>query len=344
MLAIKHLSSEICDGKQRKSRWLLAALAFAFSFATLDRANACACCSDPGQRAVNTVAIGSTEQAAINNMAFGDKAELYVGSAEYSDIKGVKDTTGTYKLSVTQADNRMTFKFVDSENSHEGALSFVLPKSMTHFEVDPRVFNFRGGDLRVLDPNLYKEWRLTALVSGSGIFAPSSGKGQQITLIYHGSGNSCTDASSFTHWTLVVHGPVAEYTLFGILQNGEQEEKRPIATEMNGFESLKVGQQSLEGLTSSLASDYMKNGEQLPAPVYKPLREAKIVEFEIRNGLADPLIEAMQVRAIVERQDLNASTPGNSQKLDLWTVQEAARRWKCKSEPDADWTTTPCSK
>ena len=41
------------------------------------------------------------------------------------------------------------------------------------------------------------------------------GKGQRVTLILQGHGNNCTSADMATHWTLVVHGPKAEYHLFG---------------------------------------------------------------------------------------------------------------------------------
>ena len=51
--------------------------------------------------------------------------------------------------------------------------------------------------------------------SSTGIFAPGMGKGQLVTLILQGHGNNCTSPDMATHWTLVVHGPKAEYHLFG---------------------------------------------------------------------------------------------------------------------------------
>jgi hypothetical protein len=80
--------------------------------------------------------------------------------------------------------------------------------------VDPR----EAKPDRGLGPALYKEWKLTAPASGTGVFAPGTGARQRITLILQGRGNRCTDASHFTAWTLVVHGPAAEYTLFGALK------------------------------------------------------------------------------------------------------------------------------
>jgi hypothetical protein len=38
-----------------------------------------------------------------------------------------------------------------------------------------------------------------------------------LTLIVQGRGNSCTSAGDFSHWTLVMQGPKANYSLFGDL-------------------------------------------------------------------------------------------------------------------------------
>jgi hypothetical protein len=66
-------------------------------------------------------------------------------------------------------------------------------------------------------PRLYKEWKLSAPAAGSGVFAPGIGPRQTLTLILQGGGNSCTSAIDFSHWTLVMQGPKANYTLFGNL-------------------------------------------------------------------------------------------------------------------------------
>jgi hypothetical protein len=38
-----------------------------------------------------------------------------------------------------------------------------------------------------------------------------------LTLILQGAGNSCTSANDFSHRTLAMQGPKANYTLFGDL-------------------------------------------------------------------------------------------------------------------------------
>lgn len=54
-------------------------------------------------------------------------------------------------------------------------------------------------------------------VTGSGAFAAGAAAGQLLTLIVQGRGNSCTSPTDFAHWTLVMQGPKANYSLFGDL-------------------------------------------------------------------------------------------------------------------------------
>ena len=51
--------------------------------------------------------------------------------------------------------------------------------------------------------------------SHTGIFTPGVGSGQRITLIVQAHGNNCTSPDMATHWTLMVHGPKADYHFFG---------------------------------------------------------------------------------------------------------------------------------
>jgi hypothetical protein len=78
------------------------------------------------------------------------------------------------------------------------------------FGVDPRNEPDKGHG-----PVLYKEWKLSGPASGSGVFQPGGAPRQILTLILQGGGNSCTSAIDFSHWTLVMQGPKAKYTLFG---------------------------------------------------------------------------------------------------------------------------------
>jgi len=95
-------------------------------------------------------------------------------------------------------------------SGHSGTLSLTKPKAIAIFEVDPRNRPDQGRG-----PSLYKEWRLTTPATGTGIFRAGLGRRQSLSLILHGGGNDCTSAMDFTHWTLVMQGPKANYMLFG---------------------------------------------------------------------------------------------------------------------------------
>jgi len=99
-----------------------------------------------------------------------------------------------------------------SPGGGSGSLSLRLPQKISIFEVDPR-----DGPDQGTGPALYKEWKLTGEVTGTGAFSPTNGAKQVLTLILQGRGNSCTSAADFTHWTLVTEGPKGSYRLFGEL-------------------------------------------------------------------------------------------------------------------------------
>ena len=113
-------------------------------------------------------------------------------------------------MHVAQETGRWTFTFRDKAG-RAGTLAMAIPETVAIFSVDPRLDEREG----TTGPALYKEWKLTSNAAGTGIFAPGVGKGQSITLILQAHGNNCTSADMASHWTLVVHGPKAEYHLFG---------------------------------------------------------------------------------------------------------------------------------
>jgi hypothetical protein len=102
------------------------------------------------------------------------------------------------------------FAFRDKEG-RSGTLSLRRPDTVSIFEVDPRTDQSEGGT----GPALYKEWKLTSRPTGSGVFSVGLGPSQLLSLITQGHGNSCTSSIDFTHWTLVMQGPKANYKFFG---------------------------------------------------------------------------------------------------------------------------------
>ena len=147
----------------------------------------------------------------IESLRFGGKATLFTGEGDAEGIEGIATPSGSYDLTAKWLDNRLVFSFRD-KGGHTGTLALARPNTVSVFEVDPRDVPDRGHG-----PTLYKEWKLSAPAAGSGVFAPGASPRQVLTLIFQGHGNSCTSSIDFSHWTLVMQGPKANYTLFGNL-------------------------------------------------------------------------------------------------------------------------------
>ena len=62
---------------------------------------------------------------------------------------------------------------------------------------------------------LYKEWRLSGDVKGTGLFERGLTDGGKFKLILQGRGNACDNASDFKHWVLQIEGPQADYAFYG---------------------------------------------------------------------------------------------------------------------------------
>jgi hypothetical protein len=182
-----------------------------FACAFVSSALACACCSNEGQRNVATVALDSGKRQEIESLRFAGMATVFTGEGDVDGIEGIATPSPTYKLAAEWAGDRLVLSFRDG-SSHTGTLSLARPGTISVFEVDPRDRPDTGQG-----PRLYKEWKLSAPAAGSGVFRPGIGRRQTLTLILQGSGNSCTSAIDFSHWTLVMQGPNANYTLFGDL-------------------------------------------------------------------------------------------------------------------------------
>ena len=183
----------------------------ALTLASASPAFACACCTNEGQRNVATVALDSGKRQEIESLRFGGKATLFTGEGDADGIEGIATPSGSYDLTARWRDDRLEFSFRD-KLGRTGALSLLRPNTLSVFEVDPRDRPDKGHG-----PSLYKEWKLSAPASGTGVFRPGIAPRQILTLIFQGGGNSCTSAIDFSHWTLVMQGPKANYTLFGDL-------------------------------------------------------------------------------------------------------------------------------
>jgi hypothetical protein len=187
-------------------------LAVLFAAALSDDARACACCASTAWRKVEVEKLDAQKLGEISKVRFAKAATLMLGEADDNGIAGVDDAEEDFTLALTRTKDKWTFALADAKG-RKGTLSLAMPKTISIFEVDPR----EGKD-GAKEPMLYKEWKLNANAAGDGIFRSTTGAGQKMTLILHGRGNGCTDASQFSHWTLLVYGPADTYTFYGALQ------------------------------------------------------------------------------------------------------------------------------
>jgi len=189
-----------------------ALLAASFTPVTMSTALACACCSDRGARIDAASPLGNVPRTQIDRMRFANSAVL--AGDDRADPNPLEEgLSATFTLTVTRTAGGMTFTFRDPKG-RTGTLRFTMPKTYWDFQVDP----FGDAKDEGLGPILYKEWRLTAPVTGDGLFKRAAAAGQSVTLIFHGRGRGCTEAEHFTHWSLLLHGAAGKLTLYGALE------------------------------------------------------------------------------------------------------------------------------
>ena len=174
------------------------------------RANACACCADPGERIESTRKLDAYERGELEKLLFAKRARLYMNAAGTAGVRGISDPADAYALTQTRTGDRWTFTLKDPKGK-TGTVAFTLPSTIESFFVDTR-------EQKTGDPLLYKEWRLSAPLATTGVFASASASGAPtIRVVLQGRGNVCTSADQFTSYTLIVSGPSATFTLFGAL-------------------------------------------------------------------------------------------------------------------------------
>jgi hypothetical protein len=181
-------------------------------FAQTETAHACACCTEPGQRMETTGPMDTYVRGELALMRFGSSAMLYSGPGFPDDITGIVNPSASPYRVRAAIRGVVRFDFVDPAG-RPGRVQFLLPRTMSRFEVDPRT---NAGPTPPNGPNLYKEWRLSGTAQLSGI-AAGAGNAAGATLILHGDGNSCSAAPNFARWTLAVKGRGIAFTFLGDL-------------------------------------------------------------------------------------------------------------------------------
>jgi hypothetical protein len=185
-----------------------------FWFAT-GTALACACCSNTASRYVAVEKLGEQRRGEIERMTFAKEAFVAETAADHP--VEIQNLGTKLLLAITQTEKEIVFSFRD-ERGRAGVLTLAIPDTISIFEVDPRGSDKDTG----LGPTLYKEWQLTATASATGTFGALVDTSQKVTLILHGRGRGCTEATHFTDWTLLVHGTAGKFTLYGALSSASR--------------------------------------------------------------------------------------------------------------------------
>jgi hypothetical protein len=192
---------------------ILAALASALVMIGLatDGALACACCTNQAGGYVEVEPLTAWRQDKIGQMTFAEEAHVAEGAADHPI--DLEDFGPTLQLAVTKKKTEIVFAF-RGDGGRTSELTLALPDTISIFEVDPR-----GGEPDAgLGPAFYKEWQLTGTATATGVLQALVETGdQKVTVIVHGRGRGCTEASEFTDWTLTIHRPAGKLTFYGAL-------------------------------------------------------------------------------------------------------------------------------
>jgi hypothetical protein len=191
---------------------IILASAFLTFWSTTDVALACACCTNRAGRYVAVEPLGGQRLDMIGQMTFAEEAFVAQGAADHPI--DLQDFGPTLQLAARQTRTGIVFAF-RGEGGRASDVTFTLPDTISIFEVDPRGSEPDAG----LGPALYKEWQVSGSATATGVLRPLTGGDQKATLIVHGRGRACTEASEFTDWTLTFEGPAGKLTLYGALSS-----------------------------------------------------------------------------------------------------------------------------
>jgi hypothetical protein len=191
---------------------LVASLASALVFwLAADAALACACCTNRAGRYVDVEPLSAGRLDTIGQMTFADEAFVAQGAADHPI--DLTDFGPTLQLTARQTTAVIVFAF-RGDGGRTSEVTLAVPDTISIFEVDPRGSEPDSG----LGPVLYKEWQLAGTATVTGVLRPLVESGdQKVTLIVHGRGRGCTEASEFTDWTLTLQGSAGKLTLHGAL-------------------------------------------------------------------------------------------------------------------------------
>ena len=183
-----------------------------FAWALPSAALACACCVDPGHRAIYDAPVDGYVAETFDQIQFGPEATVFVTACDIDCVQGIENPDYAYAMSVDRQNNALTFQMQGTDGGGSGSITLVRPTVINVFSTDiipsPDTPN----------PQLYKEWRMSVPIKGDGAFAALSSGPYLAELVLQGGGNACDAPQDFTHWMLSVKGRDVDFRLFGPLK------------------------------------------------------------------------------------------------------------------------------
>ncbi len=201
--------ASLSKGFLRKNRLSLAAMTGALFAFSIINAQACACCSHPGEYRTSNEVVGE-RRTQLEGMRFASAAQLYLTDAGEEDVMGLSSVSQENMVSAELEPKRWRLNF-RAENGQTGVLTLPMPAKMTAFAA--HLHDEEEGE----SPRLYKEWRFEGNAQGDGIFRPGFTAPARYSLVFQGRGNKCDNGADFTHWRLEISGKKASYAFFGEL-------------------------------------------------------------------------------------------------------------------------------
>lgn len=173
-------------------------------------AMACACCSNEGEWSEYSGELDEYPRSILQEIKLGPRAELYASEAgDEEDSKGIEVIGYEYFVSLLPGAKQWELTFRNAKGK-TGKLTLIIPTTYISYRVDTRERKPMPNG-----PILYKEWRLSGEVKGTGIFQKGLAEGGQFRLILQGRGNNCDNTEDFRNWVLFIQGPQADYSFNG---------------------------------------------------------------------------------------------------------------------------------
>lgn len=166
-----------------------------------DRADACACCAEPGAYRIGVSKPTASEIGLLEEMRFAQAGHLYA----------IHDTELPEDYTVSGMLSGKIWTLTLSEGMNMGRLNLSRPTKMVSYSADIHDGKTGGGG----GPLLYKEWRFEGTASGTGFFKSSAIAPTKYFLVLQGRGNNCDNAEDFTNWRLEIKGRRETYSFYG---------------------------------------------------------------------------------------------------------------------------------